>query len=303
MLYNVIGDIHGRTCWKNLVVPGAINIFVGDYFSPYDKNLSFEDCKRNFMDIVKFKNQYPDTILLLGNHDEDHWHWLGNGERMTRHDYLHQHDICELFETYKDLFVVAHSVNNQYIITHSGVSALWFYRTYLQYDGISKKNIPDYFCDLSDDFSEKCNTIKEAYEGLELYKQKNYIGYKAKLKPDDYNLFYWKGKWYESVDGCFKQIVFYPDFVANTVNEFWERRKNIFSWSVNATPGDYCGDSPTQSPMWIRPNALLCSNIFRGNAQYKQVVGHTCFKEVTTHENIVFVDCLGNKEESFKFEC
>ena len=27
MLYNIIGDIHGRTYWKNLVMDNAVNIF------------------------------------------------------------------------------------------------------------------------------------------------------------------------------------------------------------------------------------------------------------------------------------
>ena len=28
---NIIGDIHGRPCWKELVQDDAINIFIGDY--------------------------------------------------------------------------------------------------------------------------------------------------------------------------------------------------------------------------------------------------------------------------------
>ena len=32
--YNIIGDIHGRTCWKELVQDDFVNIFVGDYLDP-----------------------------------------------------------------------------------------------------------------------------------------------------------------------------------------------------------------------------------------------------------------------------
>lgn len=40
--YNIIGDIHGRTCWKDLVREDCVNIFVGDYFDPYD-GIQFEE--------------------------------------------------------------------------------------------------------------------------------------------------------------------------------------------------------------------------------------------------------------------
>mgnify|MGYP006874643990 CR=1 FL=1 len=31
MLYNLIGDIHGRDAWQQLVREDAVNIFMGDY--------------------------------------------------------------------------------------------------------------------------------------------------------------------------------------------------------------------------------------------------------------------------------
>lgn len=69
MKYNVIGDIHGRVCWKELIISNAINIFVGDYFSPYD-DISFEDCKKNFLEIIEYKKEHPETVLLYGNHKD-----------------------------------------------------------------------------------------------------------------------------------------------------------------------------------------------------------------------------------------
>ena len=35
MKFNLIGDIHGRTTWQQLVREDAINVFLGDYFDPY----------------------------------------------------------------------------------------------------------------------------------------------------------------------------------------------------------------------------------------------------------------------------
>ena len=70
--YNIIGDTHGRTAWKDLVISDGINIFVGDYFSPY-VNMSFEDQLNNFLSIIDYKREHPETILLIGNHDDQHW--------------------------------------------------------------------------------------------------------------------------------------------------------------------------------------------------------------------------------------
>ena len=52
--YNIIGDTHGRTAWKDLVISDGINIFVGDYFSPY-VSMSFEDQLNNFLSIIDYK--------------------------------------------------------------------------------------------------------------------------------------------------------------------------------------------------------------------------------------------------------
>ena len=72
MKYILIGDIHGRTSWKQIVEKEKDAdkfIFFGDYFDPYDWTLTLDDLVNNFNDIVKFKLDNPDkVILLIGNH-------------------------------------------------------------------------------------------------------------------------------------------------------------------------------------------------------------------------------------------
>lgn len=72
MKYIFIGDIHGRTNWKQIVEKEKDTdkfIFFGDYFDPYDWTLTLGDLVNNFNDIVKFKLDNPDkVILLIGNH-------------------------------------------------------------------------------------------------------------------------------------------------------------------------------------------------------------------------------------------
>lgn len=71
----VLGDIHGRTCWYDIIEkeqPDRI-IFMGDYVSTHDKNISAEQQCSNLEDILNFKEGFGDNcILLRGNHDMQH---------------------------------------------------------------------------------------------------------------------------------------------------------------------------------------------------------------------------------------
>lgn len=65
-----IGDIHGRTNWKEIVRDNeyGICVFVGDYFDTRE-NISANQQKENFEQIVQFKkDNFDKVILLIGNH-------------------------------------------------------------------------------------------------------------------------------------------------------------------------------------------------------------------------------------------
>ena len=73
--YNIIGDIHGQDSWKRLVDEDCINIFVGDYFDPY-QDFTVEELERNFMEIVEYKRKHrKNTVLLYGNHVQSYVSW------------------------------------------------------------------------------------------------------------------------------------------------------------------------------------------------------------------------------------
>lgn len=139
MKYNVIGDIHGRTSWKDLVMNDVVNIFVGDYFSPYHY-IPFEDQEKNFLDIIQYKKDHPQTILLVGNHDEDHWHIC---EGYSRHDRVNLPRIQKLFEENKDFFQAAYSIENKIIVTHAGISSWWYNRRVLKNTGRDNDKISE----------------------------------------------------------------------------------------------------------------------------------------------------------------
>ena len=306
MKYNVIGDIHGRTSWKELVIEDGINIFVGYYFSPYHRGYTFEKCMQNFREIIEFKKQRPETILLIGNHDADHWQWNNDRYQCSRHDFEHDLEIAQEFEKNKDLFQIAYSAGNQYLISHAGVSMVWYYRNKVLagQDKINRFSIVDQFIDLTYPKSLEFSTAMEAYIENEEFKQKHSSGhYKAKYEFKDNMLLLWKDGWYISKDNEWNKIeTETPDSIAEFVNKLWKELDIEFKFDRNAMHGDYCGESITHSPVWIRPTELNDANIFRGT-NFKQVVGHTMFRNITEENNLVFVDCLEYNTESFTFEC
>lgn len=217
--YNIIGDIHGRTCWKELVQEDCVNIFVGDYFDPYD-GIQFEELMQNFHEIMAFKQAHPETVLLFGNHD---MHYLIDSERASRYDRSHAAAIRQAFTDNKHLFHgVAYAINDVILVTHAGVTREWYEKEFGAYKG------------------EK------------------------------------------------------PSAVAEDINDLWAHNKVEFTFNANATSwSDMYGESPTHSPMWIRPWTLAEHNLFAGTP-YKQIFGHTQIDDITTiDDNLVCVDCLG----------
>lgn len=80
----VFGDIHGRSSWKSVDKTNADKIiFLGDYFDPYDE-ISSNKLIKNFNEIIKFKEEFPDKVIcLLGNHDS---HYLLRDEEYSRYN-------------------------------------------------------------------------------------------------------------------------------------------------------------------------------------------------------------------------
>lgn len=118
-----IGDIHGRDQWKS-VDPDKYDkiIFNGDYVDSY--YLSGEIILGNLLDIIQFKKDYADkVVLLLGNHDIQYlWHpdFRCSGFKA---EMLGSYGI--LFRENRDLFQVAYQIKN-YLWTHAGVSNAWY---------------------------------------------------------------------------------------------------------------------------------------------------------------------------------
>ena len=127
--YNIIGDIHGKITWKELVDEDSINIFVGDYFDPYNW-MAFVDLQRNFQDIIDFKKNHPDKVVLLyGNHD--YQYLSGVSEKYSRYNMQNAARITALFAENESLFHgIAYAIGDKHMVTHAGITKPWV-RKYL----------------------------------------------------------------------------------------------------------------------------------------------------------------------------
>lgn len=131
-----IGDIHGHDTWKNAVYrinedTGEIMycyidniydkvVFVGDYVD--DWNLPNIDILHNLHEIINFKKQYPDNVVLLwGNHDVA---YLRN-EKVSGFRPEMAPDLYYIFQENRELFQLAYQYKNV-IWTHAGIHSGWW---------------------------------------------------------------------------------------------------------------------------------------------------------------------------------
>ncbi len=244
-----IGDIHGRSNWKEIIFGGetefffwknAIDegyldlehpykfqvdwdriVFVGDYVDSFD--IGNQQILENLRDIVLFARTYPDlVVLLLGNHDVQ---YIVPNEWCSGYRSEMRADLNEIFTKNSDLFKLAfldeytHTVNereitNRTLWTHAGVTQGW-YKEFVKDVTSSRYRHHQFFEDIDD------------------------------LKIDE------------------------------ILNRAWEMRVDNL-YNVDTHSG---GTDVWAGPLWVRPK-ILNEFCIEG---YDQVVGHTPHGSVITH--------------------
>lgn len=131
----VLGDIHGRSVWKDIIdkeLPDQV-IFLGDYVSTHDC-VSESDQVSNLLEILRFKGHHPETILLRGNHDLQHlgYYWAECSGYFPW--------VAELMRDLEEEFLA----NTQWIyimgntiFSHAGISTKWLESNLLTLDDIN----------------------------------------------------------------------------------------------------------------------------------------------------------------------
>ncbi|MBP5467830.1 MAG: metallophosphoesterase [Candidatus Riflebacteria bacterium] len=127
----VVPDVHGKSFWKE--VKEKIDtldevVFIGDYLDSYTfKGLLNRDIElNNFLEIINFKKEYPDkVILLLGNHDIGYLLRLG----CSRQVHGEMFDIYQNhFEENISLFQMTEYIqlnNKKIFFSHAGILSKW----------------------------------------------------------------------------------------------------------------------------------------------------------------------------------
>ncbi len=123
----VIGDIHGRTIWEDIVKKEKDSdkiIFVGDYMDSHD-SIGAQQQIDNFKNIIEYKKANPSKVILLfGNHD---YHYLRTSKfQYSGFQYTHKFDIQELLHKAldEDLMQMCF-IHDNFIFTHAGVTKTW----------------------------------------------------------------------------------------------------------------------------------------------------------------------------------
>ena len=213
----ILGDIHGRTIWKDIIEKESPDrvIFLGDYVSTHD-NISSTQQINNLEEILAYKEDNPDKVILLrGNHCLQHlgYYWAEcSGLNREVFNYMSEENFKKRFLSLTQWIYVDKELG--IIFSHAGISSIW----------MNNSNIDSVY-DIN------------------------------KLEPSEL-------------------FGFTPD-----------------------SPYDYYGNSITQPPTWIRPQALCKCNI----RDWDQVVGHTPviqdianIKRITKkNKNIWLCDALG----------
>ena len=124
----ILGDIHGRLCWHDIIEkesPDKI-VFLGDYVSTHELISEEQQCS-NLEDILNYKETNPDRVILLrGNHDNQH---LGYSWAECS-GYFHK--VAEYMMSIKDRFLKdtqwLYKIGN-IIFSHAGISTTWWNTT------------------------------------------------------------------------------------------------------------------------------------------------------------------------------
>jgi hypothetical protein len=122
----VLGDIHGRTIWKEILEKEnpEMAIFIGDYVDTHD-NISGAQQLHNLQNIIDFKlSHQKEVILLVGNHDHHYFPEVGftgtSGYQASMAKSFEQ-----IFNDHRDLFQMAYANESGAIFSHAGITQSW----------------------------------------------------------------------------------------------------------------------------------------------------------------------------------
>lgn len=133
----IIPDIHGRTFWKEDTEKflndneNGVIVFLGDYLDPYkgednENKISQESSIINLKEIIEFKKNHDNVILLTGNHDLPYIFY--EFDKCSRYDRWRAPKITRIFIDNIRLFNIAFKTTSggkNFILSHAGIQKNW----------------------------------------------------------------------------------------------------------------------------------------------------------------------------------
>lgn len=122
----VIGDLHGKSCWKKLL-EGKFDsidkiVFMGDYSDDSWVTFSDEEIVNNLKEVIEFKKNHNDNVeLLVGNHD---FQYIVGYPTASRYRKSYAKEMHKIFNDNTDIFKIIH-IENDHIFTHAGITNGW----------------------------------------------------------------------------------------------------------------------------------------------------------------------------------
>ena len=159
----VIGDIHGRSNWKQAIHqenPDRV-IFIGDYFDSFD--ISGLEQIHNFKEIIQYKESNPqiEVVLLIGNHDHHYFPETGNTGTSGYQTGIAP-SIIQIIDDNRSHLQIAYGFE-EFLFTHAGVSPVFLDQVF-GINGWSKEKIVS---DLNELFKYKPNSFQ--FNGFDSY--------------------------------------------------------------------------------------------------------------------------------------
>lgn len=153
----VLGDVHGRKCWEDIIERENFDkiVFLGDYVSSHEDIHGWQQID-NLIKILEYKEKNSDTVVLLrGNHDIQH---------LTGDTYVSEYDreVGEWMYDNRKRFLddtqwiyIDDGTYPDVIFSHAGISKKWMEDcNYESFDEINESTILQDFgfrpCKLSD---------------------------------------------------------------------------------------------------------------------------------------------------------
>ena len=121
-----IGDTHGRNDWKQIINDNEFDkiVFIGDYFDTYE-NISGKEQLSNFRDIIQYKKDNLDkVVLLIGNHDYHYMEYVD--ERYSGYQKKYSFSFREEISKAQDNNLLQMCfIHDNYLFTHAGITNTW----------------------------------------------------------------------------------------------------------------------------------------------------------------------------------